>query len=122
MGVLPAAPDAKTGPSACQARGVREAVNGEFGVHVLDAVRELRRKFGSEIHMTGGFSNVSFGLPSRAVINNVFLALALDAGADSGIIDPLTIRIEDRAEMDRSSQTYRLDEDVLLGRDVDCAT
>ena len=39
-----------------------------------------------------------------------------------GIIDPLTIRIEDLAEMDRSSRTYRLAEDVLLGRDVDCAT
>ena len=98
------------------------AVNGEFGVHVLDAIRELRRKFGSEIHITGGFSNVSFGIPSRAVINNVFLALALEAGADSGIIDPLSIRIEDLPEMDRSSRTYRLAEDVLLGRDADCAT
>jgi 5-methyltetrahydrofolate--homocysteine methyltransferase len=98
------------------------AVNGEFGVHVLYSVRELCQKFGSEIHIPGGCSNVSLGLPSRAVINNAFFALALDAGVDSGIIDPLTIRIEDLAEMDRSSRTYRLAEDVRPGRDVDCAT
>ena len=97
------------------------AVDGEFGIHVLDAIRKLRREYGHKVHITGGFSNVSFGIPNRTVINQVFLALALEAGADSGIVDPLTVQIEDLSEMDRSSLTYRLAEDVLLGRDSDCS-
>ena len=97
------------------------AVDGRFGIHVLDTIRKLRREYGSEVHITGGFSNVSFGIPNRTVINKVFLVLALEAGADSGIVDPLTFQIEDLPEIDRSSLTYRLAEDVLLGRDSDCA-
>jgi cobalamin-dependent methionine synthase I len=30
-------------------------------------------------------SNVSFGIPGRKLINDVFLNLAVDAGADSGL-------------------------------------
>ena len=96
------------------------AVDSEFGIHVLDAIRELRRSYGPEIHITGGFSNISFGIPSRTLINKVFLVLALDAGANSGIIDPLTFRVEDMARIDRASTSYRLAEDVLLGRDAEC--
>ena len=40
------------------------AVDGEYGRHCLDAIAELRRRFGTEIHITGGMSNVSFGLPN----------------------------------------------------------
>jgi cobalamin-dependent methionine synthase I len=39
------------------------SVDGDFGHHVLDAIRAIRTKYGSEIHITGGMSNVSFGLP-----------------------------------------------------------
>ena len=97
------------------------AVDGRFGIHVLDTIRKLRREDGSEVHITGGFSNVSFGIPNRTVINKVFLVLALEAGADSGIVDPLNVQIEDLFEIDCSSPTYRLAEDVLMGRDSDCA-
>ena len=42
------------------------AVDRSYGRHCLDAIRELRRLFGPEIHITGGISNVSFGLPTGA--------------------------------------------------------
>ena len=69
------------------------SVDGAFGRHCLDAIRELRARFGPDIHITGGMSNVSFGIPGRRLINDVFLRLAVEAGADSGIIDPIAIDV-----------------------------
>ena len=66
------------------------SVNTDSGNHVFEAIRHLRQKYGPEIHISGGFSNVSFGLPCRRLINDVFFVLAIEAGADSGIIDPFT--------------------------------
>ena len=40
-------------------------------------------------HITSGLSNISFGLPSGKHINMPFLTLAMEAGMDSAIIDPL---------------------------------
>ena len=39
-------------------------------------------------HLTGGLSNISFGLPGRTLINRAFLTLAVNAGLDSAIMDP----------------------------------
>ena len=64
-------------------------------------------------------SNVSFGLPNRRLINDVFLALAIEAGADSGIIDPVTNSVEQALGLDRDS-TVRLAVDVLTGADRHC--
>ncbi len=96
------------------------SVDSRFGNHSLDAIRRLRERYGREIHITGGFSNVSFGLPCRRLINDVFLRLALEAGADSGIIDPVTSRVDQIAALDEQSHEYRLAADVLLGRDRNC--
>jgi 5-methyltetrahydrofolate--homocysteine methyltransferase len=41
------------------------------------------------IHLTGGASNISFNLPMRKFINRAFIILAMNAGMDSAIIDPL---------------------------------
>src|ERR1035441_74318 len=46
------------------------AVDGEYGRHCLDAIAEIRRRFGDEIHITGGMSNVSFGLPNTLPLQN----------------------------------------------------
>ena len=96
------------------------SVDAEFGNHCLDAIRLLRQKYGSEIHITGGFSNVSFGLPCRRLINDVFINLAVDAGADSGIIDPVTSKIQNVLNIDRNSKPYQLAEEMLLGDDLYC--
>ena len=96
------------------------SVDAEFGNHCLDAIRLLRQRYGNEIHITGGFSNVSFGLPSRRLINDVFINLAVDAGADSGIIDPVTSKIQEVLNIDRNSRPYQLAQEMLLGVDLFC--
>ena len=96
------------------------SVDMHFGNHCLEAIRRLRHNYGPEIHITGGFSNVSFGLPCRRLVNDVFLILAVEAGADSGIIDPVTGKPDQVFTIDRDSTPYQLAEDMLLGRDRHC--
>jgi len=96
------------------------AVNSESGPDCLDAISEIRRRHGDEIHITGGMSNVSFGLPGRRLLNDAFLVLAIEAGADSGIVDPTTLNIEQVLRSDRSSRPFQLAIDVLTGVDSNC--
>ena len=96
------------------------SVDGAFGPHAFDTMRQLRARYGPEIHITGGFSNVSFGLPCRRIVNDVFMCLAVEAGADSGIIDPVTSRPAKVLSINRESRAYQLAEDMLLGRDRFC--
>ncbi|MBM3775924.1 MAG: hypothetical protein FJW37_12305 [Acidobacteria bacterium] len=96
------------------------SVDSQFGNHCLEAIRQLRQRFGPEIHITGGMSNVSFGLPLRRLINDAFLILATEAGADSGIVDPVTAHVAQVFALDRQSKAYQMAEDVLLGRDRNC--
>ena len=96
------------------------SVDKEFGLHCLDAIRNLRAKYGPEIHITGGMSNVSFGIPGRKVVNDTFVILAVAAGADGGIIDPVLSSPNEIFAVDRESLGYRLAEDMLLGRDQHC--
>lgn len=79
------------------------------GVMVLDATRGIRAKF-PEIHITGGLSNISYGLPQRKIINRTFVTLMMDAGMDSAIIDPLDAKI---------MATIKT-ADMLLGKDQFC--
>lgn len=61
----------------------------EDGINViLDVIREIKRAYPS-IHVTGGASNISFNLPARKFVNQAFLVLAMGAGMDSAIINPL---------------------------------
>ena len=60
----------------------------DYGKHFLDAVKELRRRY-PEVHIFGGLSNVSFGMPRRKLLNHAFITLAIMHGCDSIMIDPL---------------------------------
>jgi hypothetical protein len=93
------------------------AVEPDAPVHVLDAARQLRAEYGPEIHITGGLSNVSFGLPARRVLNDAFIDLAAEAGIDSGIVDPVASDLARVFRADRETEGYRLAADLLLGRD-----
>lgn len=53
----------------------------------IKAVKLVKEKLGLKTVL--GISNVSFGLPNRAVLNKTFLALALGAGLDAPILNPL---------------------------------
>ncbi len=94
------------------------AVEPEVGAWFLEAVRTLRTTYGPEIHLTGGLSNVSFGLPLRKLLNDVFIDLAAEAGADSGIIDPVASDPRRIFVQDRSSRAYGMAAALLTGRDA----
>lgn len=93
-------------------------VDSEAGSAYLAAVRQLRERYGPELHITGGISNVSFGMPGRRLISDVFLDLCVLAGQDSGIIDPVASDVAQVLGPDRSSETYRLAADLLTGVDA----
>ena len=97
------------------------SVDGRFGLHYLDAVKTIRDKYGPEIHVTGGLSNVSFGLPKRKIINDVFINLAAEFGADGGIVDPVASRLERVFSIDWDIDAYRIAREMLLGQDEHCA-
>jgi 5-methyltetrahydrofolate--homocysteine methyltransferase len=97
------------------------SVAAEYGRHYLDAVRRIRQEYGPGIHITGGLSNVSFGLPQRRLINESFIRLAIEHGADSGIIDPVSTRVEKVLELDVESEPVRIATAMLLGEDEYCA-
>jgi 5-methyltetrahydrofolate--homocysteine methyltransferase len=96
------------------------AVDSEYGRHCLDAIAELRRRFGTEIHITSGLSNVSFGLPNRRLLNDAFLILTIEAGADGGITDPTVVNVQRALAADRTSRPFQVALDVLTGVDENC--
>lgn len=96
------------------------SVSGTYGPHSLNAIRMIREEYGPEIHITGGMSNVSFGLPKRELVNEVFLRLAIDNGADSGIIDPVRLDIDKILSLDMDSKPVQIATEMLMGNDDFC--
>lgn len=84
----------------------------------IDAVTAIRKTYGTEIHITGGLSNVSFGMPARKLINQVFTWLCVEAGADSGILDPLQMNAAILSGLDTTSEPFRLAKELLTGTDA----
>lgn len=81
----------------------------EFGSHYLNAIKQLRELF-PDVHLFGGHSNVSFGLPNRRVLNDAFLILSILAGCDTIMMDPLMNPPNEYLE-------FRLAADALMGKD-----
>ena len=53
-----------------------------------ECCRRIKAQY-PEIHITSGLSNISFGFPGfRKPLNMAFMALAMQAGMDSAIVDP----------------------------------
>jgi 5-methyltetrahydrofolate--homocysteine methyltransferase len=96
------------------------SVDSRSGRHYLDAVRILRETYGSKIHITGGLSNVSFGIPNRRLVNETFFALALDAGIDGAIVDPVQNKLKDIRSLDRTSEPFQITSAMLNGEDDFC--
>jgi len=55
----------------------------------LEAMRQIRAAH-PKVHLTGGLSNVSFGLPSRALLAATYLSMAIACGLDSAILDVMS--------------------------------
>jgi 5-methyltetrahydrofolate--homocysteine methyltransferase len=73
------------------------------GRDVLDAMHQIRRELG--VNMTMGTSNISFGMPNRALLNTTWLAMSIEAGG--------TALIANAAQVIPSV----LSADLVLGRD-----
>ena len=55
---------------------------------VVEVMSEIKKRYPT-IHITGAASNISFNLPARKLLNQVFITLAMNSGMDSAILDPL---------------------------------
>ena len=75
------------------------------GLSALKALAEIKKNLG--VNQTIGASNVSFGLPDRAFVNGVFLAMAIMKGLTCPITDPTNWTIR---------ETLLLT-DLMLGKD-----
>lgn len=61
----------------------------EDGINMIVEVMENIKSRYPAVHVTAAASNVSFNLPARKMINQAFVVLAMNAGMDSVILDPL---------------------------------
>jgi cobalamin-dependent methionine synthase I len=93
------------------------AVDSSYGKHAFDAITKIRAEFGDKIHVAGGMSNVSFGIPKRRLINDLFLYLAIEAGADAGIVDPMTTSAKRSLDIDLEAGPVKLAMELLQGND-----
>ena len=93
------------------------SVNKENGLIIIDTIKKLREKFGDEIHFAPGLSNISYGMPNRKLINQVFTYICVQAGLDGGIVDPRHINLDVLNGMDTGSEKYTITADLVLGKD-----
>jgi 5-methyltetrahydrofolate corrinoid/iron sulfur protein methyltransferase len=78
--------------------------------HVLGALREVRLLCDPPPKTVLGLSNVSQGSSLRELINRTFLVMALGAGLDAAIVDPL----------DRPLMEAMITAELLLNRHIYC--
>jgi len=75
----------------------------------LDTLAEIKKEFAASKTVMG-LSNVSYGLPERAGLNAAFLHMAVSAGLDAAIMDPLDPKMMNAV---RTAE-------VLAGKDRHC--
>src|SRR5665647_1922507 len=78
-------------------------------METLKALTLVKSELG--VHTVLGCSNVSFGLPNRPLINKTFMAMALFAGLDLPIMNPLD------KDLMAAVDAY----EVLSSKDIDSA-
>ena len=64
------------------------SVNKDFGNQFLNTIERVMTTF-EGIHSVCGLSNVSFGLPNRKFLNQMFMVMAISKGLDGAIVNPL---------------------------------
>lgn len=87
------------------------SVGPQHGKAILEAIGQIAARYPG-VHISAGVSNVSFGLPQRKLLNEVFLMLLMARGLDTAIVDPCDAQL---------LMNIRAAE-ALLGRDESCAT
>lgn len=79
------------------------------GREVLDTVKLISQEY-PNVHKVCGLSNVSFGLPNRKILNQLFMVQTMALGMDSYILNPL----------DKSMMGAVQGSQTLLGKDSYC--
>jgi 5-methyltetrahydrofolate--homocysteine methyltransferase len=64
--------------------------DGKSGLVTIEAIQRIKPELGMNVAL--GASNISFGLPDRALLNNAFVAIAIAAGANCLIVDVAKVR------------------------------
>lgn len=57
------------------------------GLEVLESIKQIKAAF-PKVHFTCGLSNVSYGLPNRAILNRYFVIQTMTLGMDGYILNP----------------------------------
>jgi len=86
------------------------STDSRFGIEFLRAVERIMKSHHGA-HTICGLSNISYGLPLRSQINQIFAVMAMTMGLDALIIDPL----------DRRMMAGILTAETLTGADQYCA-
>lgn len=86
------------------------ATTAEGAAPLLDAVRQIL-EYEPQLNCLAGLSNISFGLPNRALLNRYFLIQAVSAGMDAFILNPL----------DKALMGAYYAASALMGKDKFCA-
>jgi len=86
------------------------STNENHGKEVLNAIRLIKQEFPA-VHFTCGLSNISYGLPNRAVLNRLFVVQTMTMGMDGYILNPT----------DKAMMGLVYASQALLGRDKYCS-
>lgn len=93
------------------------SVDSNNGKMILKAIKILRQTYGNAIHFAPGLSNVSYGLPNRKLLNQVFTYLCVEQGCDGGIVDPRQINDDILNSLDTTTNAFQLAKAFLVGED-----
>jgi 5-methyltetrahydrofolate--homocysteine methyltransferase len=85
------------------------SLDHNHGPALIETIAGMRKMF-PDTHITGGVSNISFGMPARKWLNRSAAVILMGAGLDTLICDPT----------DRILISLTKACDALTGRDPDC--
>lgn len=85
------------------------ATNSNFGIDFLNVVEKIMTQF-KGVHTACGLSNISYGMPGRKLLNQIFMAMAIAKGLDAAIVNPL----------DKQIMANIIAAESLVGRDDFC--
>ena len=63
------------------------SIDPTSAIVALNTIEQIMEKY-PKVHTICGVSNISFGLPYRKQINETFIAMAIERGLDTVIVDP----------------------------------
>ncbi|MCK9274247.1 MAG: dihydropteroate synthase [Syntrophales bacterium] len=68
------------------------SVDTKQGITTLKTIEKLKERY-SKAKTVMGLSNISYGLPARAIVNRSFFLMAAAFGLDAAILNPLDARL-----------------------------